>query len=94
MALTVARTRAHTFIEFANPYLTCDECEAWVTAWHNDDQCGCDAAWWLEPCGHERAGSTSVCPSWGPVDGCQCDRVLGSIGHAVPPADVAEGKVL
>lgn len=94
MSLTVTRTRVHTFIELANPYLTCDRCKGWVTSWHNDDQCGCDAPFWNELCGHEKAGITSACPSWGPMDGCQCDRIFGSIGHAVPPVSIADGKLL
>lgn len=90
--LTVTRTRVHTFITFANPYLTCDLCKAWVNAWHNDDQCGCDETFWNEPCGHERTGITSACPSWGPVDGCLRESILGFVPHGQPPASI-EGKL-
>lgn len=80
--MRVTRTRTHVIVELANPFLTCTTCSAWVTGWHNNDQCGCDSTWWNAPCGCERAGTTSVCPSWGPVDGCQCQRIFGSVDHA------------
>lgn len=93
---TVTYTRTHVFIEFANPFLACDNCHRLVRAWHNDDQCGCDGTSWNEPCGCERTGVTSVCPSWGPVDGCQCLRIFGNVLHVHPEqrarvaADVAK----
>ncbi|MEV4670993.1 hypothetical protein AB0K34_05000 [Actinomadura sp. NPDC049382] len=77
-------TRTHTFITFANPYLTCEQCGAWVKRWHSNDQCGCTAASWNDPCGCEHAGTTSACPSWGPDDGCQCAQVLGRVNHGEP----------
>lgn len=89
--LTVTRTRVHTFITFADPYLICDRCGAWVDRWHNNDRCGCDDTWWNEPCGHERASVTSACPSWGPVDGCCCAEILGHIPHGKPPGPHPEG---
>jgi len=74
-------TRTHVHVTFADPYLTCDQCGEWVDAWHDPQQCGCDdSGWQLLPCGHQ-AGTTSVCPSWGPVDGCRCQEQLGSVPH-------------
>ena len=87
--LTVTRTRVHTFITFAN--LTCDRCGAWMTRWHNNDRCGCDDTWWNDPCGHERAGATSACPSWGPVDGCCFAEILCNVSHGRPPGPFPEG---
>lgn len=77
----MSHTRTHVFVTFADPYLKCDQCGASVPRRHNDDACGCQAGWWNEPCGH-RAGATSACPSWGPVDGCQCQEHLGYVPHA------------
>lgn len=81
-------TRTHTEIRFANPHLVCTDCRRPVPAWHNPDACGCDpevfGPFWNVPCGH-RAGITSVCPSWSPVDGCQCAEVLGTVDHAPAP---------
>lgn len=80
MTLTVTRTRTHTYIELANPYLRCDGCSKPVAAFHNHERCGCG-----EPevdrhaCGSY--GVTSKCPSWGPVDGCQCQRIFGVVEH-------------
>jgi hypothetical protein len=65
-------TRTHTAIEFASPYLVCTSCRRPVTAWHDNDACGCDETWWNQPCGCGTAGVVSVCPSWNPVDGCTC----------------------
>ena len=54
-----------TVVEFANPYLRCDECGGWVAGyrWRSNlnAPCGC------------RAGVSSACHSWSPVDGCRCD---------------------
>ncbi len=33
--MTFTYTRTHVHIEFANPYLTCDQCKGWVTGWHD-----------------------------------------------------------
>lgn len=69
-------TRTHEVITPANPYLVC---------------CGCGRKvdyWWVDgppvnfPCGH-RADYQSLCPSWGPVDGCQCAGHLGYVPHPV-----------
>lgn len=81
-------TRTHVLITFADPYLRCDQCREWVPRWHNPDRCGCDEpGWHNDPCGHQ-AGTTTACPSWGPVDGCRCPT--GE--HDRPPADVVDGR--
>ena len=59
--------------EFANPYLACDQCGAWVTGASNLGDGEGPAL--NQPCGHN-AGATSRCPSLSPVDGCACDEVL------------------
>lgn len=79
----MTHTRTHVHVEFADPFLVCETCRLWVTGWHADDRCGCDAGTWNEPCGHS-AGVASVCPSWGPVDGCSCLQHLGSVSHGSP----------
>jgi hypothetical protein len=84
MAITRTHTRTHTEVTFANPHLVCDQCKKPVPAWHDNDKCGCDESFWNEPCGH-KAGMTSVCPSWGPIDGCRCQESLGRVDHAAPP---------
>lgn len=86
---TVAtHTRTHVSSAFANPYLACDQCRARVTEWHVPHRCGCDESGWQNrPCGHQ-ASVTSVCPSWGPVDGCRCMDHLGHVPHG--PAAATE----
>lgn len=84
--MTTTHTRTHVYVTFANPYLTCDRCAQPVPRWHNNDACGCDAGSWNDPCGHT-AMTTSVCPSWSPMDGCTCLAVLGAIGHAAAPTE-------
>lgn len=74
-------TRTHVYVTFANPFLVCDLCRQPVPRWHNNDKCGCGEEFWNEPCG-DTAGVTSVCPSWSPVDGCQCREHLGRVDHA------------
>lgn len=77
----MTHTRTHVFTQFANPYLDCERCGKPVTGWHDSIMCGCaEGQWWNEPCGH-RAGATSVCPSWSPVDGCLCVEHLGYRPH-------------
>jgi hypothetical protein len=73
----------HAVIEFANPYLKCDACRQWVTAWHDNLQCGCHTPCDNKPCGHA-AGVTSACPSWSPVDGCLCATFIGRVLHGEP----------
>lgn len=69
----VVHVRSHVLVGFANPYLVCDECRGKVLYWHDDVRCGkeCDESFFNYPCGH-KAGITSTCFSWGPVDGCTC----------------------
>lgn len=63
--------RTHLLVGFANPYLTCEKCLRQVTGWHDNWRCRCTSPAWNAPCGHV-AAAISVCPSWGPVDGCTC----------------------
>lgn len=89
---THTRTRTHTTVDAANPYLTCDTCRSQVIGWHSPAKCGCqpitcsrlDVGAFNFPCGHT-AGAVSVCPSWGPVDGCTCEQLLGSVPHGPAP---------
>lgn len=71
----MTHTRTHVKIGFANPYFKCDECGNPVPYWHNPDRCGCDGdvPFFNYPCEHT-AGITSTCPTWGPVDGCTCEK--------------------
>lgn len=80
-------TRTHVLVTFADPHLICDECRQPVTGWHNADRCGagCDGPTFNVPCEH-RAGVTTTCPSWGPVDGCRCLAQLGHVPHPPAPA--------
>jgi len=64
-------TRTHVCVTFANPHMVCETCRKLATGWHDNIQCGCDAANTNEPCGCP-VGATSTCPSWSPVDGCTC----------------------
>ncbi|MGW6566468.1 hypothetical protein [Streptomyces sp. NPDC054975] len=80
-------TRTHVHVTFANPHLTCESCEQPVTSWHNNDACGCDSLCWNVPCRHV-ADTRNTCPSWDPVDGCQCLEHLGHVPH--PPAQADE----
>lgn len=81
MIRTRTHTRTHTEVEFSNPFLICDQCGERVSSWHDPQQCGCDQEGWHNlPCEH-RAGVTSECYSWGPVDGCLCQEILGRTPH-------------
>lgn len=82
----MTHTRVHVNVMFSDPYLACDACHAWVTGWHDNDRCGCAGTFWNVPCGCTRAGVTSRCPSWSPVDGCRCREHLGYVLH-VPRED-------
>jgi hypothetical protein len=62
--------RTHVYVTFADPYLRCDDCGERVVRYHDPARCGCDGGAHNVPCGH--LGVTSLCPSWGPVDGCRC----------------------
>lgn len=81
--VTRTRTRTHVWVDLANPYLVCEGCGAPVARFHDHERCGCGEA---ELDRHECGGlgTVSVCPSWGPVDGCQCERVLGRVDHGGP----------
>lgn len=73
---SVTHTQTHNTITPANPFLVCARCYAWVDFWH-----------WggppiNYPCGH-RADYVDLCPSWGPVDGCECLAHFGYVPH--PP---------
>lgn len=76
----VIHTRVHVSTSFANPYLTCGECHQRATGFHQYEQCGCQSGNWLLPHRHD-ASADSVCPSWGPVDGCLCQEFLGQVSH-------------
>lgn len=70
--MTDTHTRVHTHITFANPYLTCRQCQATVTGWNNPQPCACERrSWENHPCGH-KAEIDSSCPSWSPTYGCTC----------------------
>jgi hypothetical protein len=78
--ITVTHTRTHITITPANPFLACSACAKRVEAFH-DDRCGCGESGPMNlPCGHY-GGYEDVCPSWGPVDGCQCREHLGYLPH-------------
>lgn len=81
---TRTHTRTHVEIRFANPHLICDNCRKPVSGWHNPDVCGCNTFTVNVPCCC-RAGTTSTCPSWSPVDGCRCAQQLGAVDHAPAP---------
>lgn len=76
MTVTVVHTRTHLVITPANPYLECVTCGRPVEAFH-DDGCGCPESGgplMLMPC-MDRSDYRDTCPSWGPVDGCQCSAL-------------------
>lgn len=60
---------------YANPFNSCEQCGARTT--------GTDDHSRNQPCGHT-GGFRSVCPSWSPVDGCNCLTFLGAIDHGLP----------
>lgn len=74
--MTTTHTRTHVLVGFANPYLVCDTCKDKVRYWHDPDRCGpngnCTTESYNAPCKH-KVGVTSKCPSWSPVDGCNCE---------------------
>lgn len=82
--MTVTHTRTHVSVAFADPHLVCLQCRQPVPAWHNPDRCGCDGPTINLPCEHP-AGITTLCPSWGPVDGCTCLAAFGHVPHPPPP---------
>jgi len=77
---TTTHTLTHITIVPANPYLICATCRERVEAFH-DDRCGCGETRPMNmPCG-DYGDYIDTCPSWGPVDGCQCLEHLGHIPH-------------
>lgn len=78
VAMTHTYTRTFNVIEPANPYLRCLRCGARVEYWLDGEHREPN-----HPCNHI-AGYESTCPSWGPVDGCQCEEHLGYVPHSVP----------
>lgn len=80
---------------FANPYIACTTCGVrvyWYDTETGNDPCGHRGydrpvreteRPWLEWVDYVDA-FRSVCPSWGPVDGCECQRIFGEVGHDTP----------
>jgi len=66
----MAFVRVHVYRTFANPHMHCAECGVPVPRWHDPVRCRCDGNAYNWPCRH--LGTVSACPSWSPVDGCQC----------------------
>lgn len=77
----MSATHTHVETEFANPWLRCDVCSQPVEGMvsFEGQVGGCTHKGLNTPCGH--LGATSICPSWGPVDGCQCQEHLGYVPH-------------
>ncbi len=75
----------YTGVEFANPYLVCNQCGGWITG--ALDNPGPSI---LMPCEH-RMSYHDVCPSWSPVDGCLCQEMFGKVDHAEPPRRIPTG---
>lgn len=78
-------TITHTYVavynerRFADPYCVCEACGGWITGVLDNP-----GRMLVMPCEHDR-GFGEVCPSWGPVDGCQCLTMLGHVPHGEPP---------
>ncbi len=62
---------------FANPFNSCNECGERVVDMNSDAT--------NVPCGH-KGGFTSKCPSWSPVDSCNCRPTC-----ELPPMTVPDG---
>ena len=85
MSYTFVRT--YTITVPADPYLVCEACGERIEGFFDDAERPTNY-----PCEHE-AGYSDLCPSWGPVDGCQCNEHLGYRPHDDPaPAHTDEGK--
>ena len=82
--ITVTHTETHNVVTPANPFLVCGTCRKPVESFHNERSCGCgdDGRLQLFPCEHH-SDYVDTCPSWGPVDGCQCQEHLGHVPHPV-----------
>lgn len=65
----------------ANPYLVCNQCQGWITAFEDTGEN--EGPVTNLPCGH-RADYSNRCPSWSPVDGCSCLEHLGYVPHGEP----------
>lgn len=76
--ITRTHTKTYNVTTFADPYKKCRQCGGWITG-----VLAAPGPVILVPCEHQ-SDYRDVCPSWGPVDGCQCEP----IDHAVPPASV------
>lgn len=68
----------------ANPYLRCVNCGARIEYWIDGERPARNY-----PCDHA-ADYKDDCPSWGPVDGCQCQAHLGYRPHPDAPDPVTE----
>ena len=89
--LTHTYTRTFTATVPANPYLRCSQCGARVEYWlDGESEIGEPVRNY--PCEHA-SDYVDVCPSWGPVDGCQCQEHLGYTPHPpAPPATTDHGN--
>lgn len=81
MSHTHTYTYTYTAVAFADPFKKCERCDGWVTGvavfpgtYEPSENL---------PCRH--VGYRSVCPSWSPVGGCQCESHLGHVPHDAPP---------
>ncbi len=79
--MTYTSTHTHTVTECANPYLVCVKCGGPATKFvaFGEQAEGCVHEGLIHPCMHLE--STSLCPSWSPVSGCQCANHIGYIPH-------------
>lgn len=68
----------------ACPYLECDKCDGRVEGLSSS---GPPRNY---PCG-DAVSYHSICPSWGPVDGCRCQEHLGYRPHSDPKPATAMG---
>lgn len=66
MTLTYTYTRTHNVVTFADPYKKCLKCNGWV-----DGVLDAPGPCVVVPCEHQ-SEYRDLCPSWGPVDGCEC----------------------
>lgn len=80
-------THTHVVSEFANPYLRCLKCHSKVKSFvaFDGQVPECDHKGMLFPCHHD--GIYSLCPSWSPVDGCNCIEHLGHRYHELDKTD-------
>jgi hypothetical protein len=72
---SVTHVSVYNTIDFADPYKICNAYGGWITGVL--DKPGQQI---VVPCEHHK-GYSDVCPSWGPVDGCQCQAHLGHVPH-------------